>query len=252
MGAPKRISVAGCPVDMISLDEVVDELCQRIDQRRRTHVVFINAAKVVRCRQSPDLRAAVERADMLLADGVPIVWASRLRRTPLPGRVNGTDLMERMLATSAEHGYSVYLLGARPEVLQHVIAEIQNRYPRIKIVGFRHGYFSKADETNIVRDINESRPDLLLIGMSTPQKELWGDRHLHSLDVAVCQGVGGSFDVLAGLTTRAPLWMQHYGLEWFYRLLQEPRRLWRRYLETNCVFVWLVLVDLVAPRKNGA
>jgi N-acetylglucosaminyldiphosphoundecaprenol N-acetyl-beta-D-mannosaminyltransferase len=252
MGVPKRISVAGCPVDQISLDEVVGELCQRIDQRQRTHVIFINAAKVVRCQQSPDLRGAVERADMLLADGVPIVWASRLRRTPLPGRVNGTDLMERMLAVSTERGYSVYLLGARPEVLQRAIGEIQNRYPRLKIAGSRHGYFSEADETTIVRDINESRPDLLLIGMSTPQKELWGDRHLQSLNVPVCQGVGGSFDVLAGLTARAPLWMQHYGLEWFYRLLQEPRRLWRRYLETNCAFVRLVLVDLMASRKNGA
>jgi N-acetylglucosaminyldiphosphoundecaprenol N-acetyl-beta-D-mannosaminyltransferase len=252
MGAPRRIFVAGCPVDRISLDEVVSELCQRIDRRVRTHVIFINAAKVVRCQQLADLRTAVERADMLLADGVPIVWASRLRRTPLPGRVNGTDLMERMLAVSAERGYSVYLLGARPEVLQRAIAEIQNRYPRLKIAGFRHGYFSEADEANIVRDINECRPDLLLIGMSTPQKELWGDRHLHSLNVPVCQGVGGSFDVLAGLTTRAPLWMQRHGLEWFYRLLQEPGRLWRRYLETNCAFVRLVLVDLVASRKNDA
>lgn len=251
MGAPKRISVAGCLVDHISLDEVADELCQRIDQRRRTHVVFINAAKVVRCHQSPDLRAAVERADMLLADGVPIIWASRLRRTPLPGRVNGTDLMERMLAVSAERGYSVYLLGARSEVLQRTVAEIQNRYPSLKIAGFRNGYFSEEDETSVICGINESRPDLLLIGMSTPQKELWGDRHLHSLNVAVCQGVGGSFDVLAGLTTRAPSWMQRYGLEWFYRLMQEPRRLWRRYLETNCAFVWLVLVDLMTSRRNG-
>ncbi|MGO9273898.1 MAG: WecB/TagA/CpsF family glycosyltransferase, partial [Terriglobia bacterium] len=147
---PKRISVAGCPVDRISFEQVVRELCQRIEQRQRTHVVFVNAAKVVRYRQNPELRAVIERSDLLLADGLPIVWASKLRGSPLPGRVNGTDLMERMLAESAAHGYRVFLFGARPDVLQRSVAELRRRHPELQIAGFRHGYFGETDEAVII------------------------------------------------------------------------------------------------------
>lgn len=241
-----RVYVAGCPVDRISLDDAVRELGCRIEKKQRTHVVFVNAAKVVQFRKSPELRGAMTRADLLLADGVPVVWASRLQDFSLPGRVNGTDLMERMLAVSALRGYRVYLLGAQADVLEQAIAAIRNRYPGIEIAGYRHGYFSRDEEAGIVRQINQSRADLLFLGISTPTKELWGDSNLSSLNVAVCQGVGGSFDVLAGSVRRAPRWMQRAGLEWFFRLLQEPRRMWRRYLTTNSVFAWLVLGDFRA------
>jgi N-acetylglucosaminyldiphosphoundecaprenol N-acetyl-beta-D-mannosaminyltransferase len=243
---PSRVYVAGCPVDRISLDDAVRELSNRIEKHKRTHVVFVNAAKVVQFRKSPDLRGAMTRADLLLADGVPVVWASRLQNYSLPGRVNGTDLMERMLGVSAARGFRVYLLGAQADVLERTVASIRNRYPGIEIAGYRHGYFSHKDEPDIVRQINQSRADLLFLGISTPTKELWGDNYLSSLNVAVCQGVGGSFDVLAGEVRRAPRWMQRAGLEWFFRLCQEPQRLWRRYLTTNSAFAWLVLGDLLA------
>jgi N-acetylglucosaminyldiphosphoundecaprenol N-acetyl-beta-D-mannosaminyltransferase len=241
-----RVYVAGCPVDRISLDDAVRELSHRIEKHQRTHVVFVNAAKVVQFRKSPALRNAMTRADLLLADGVPVVWASRLQNASLPGRVNGTDLMERMLGVSAVRGFRVYLLGAQANVLERAIAAIRNRYPGIAIAGYRHGYFSRDEEPDIVRQINHSHADLLFLGISTPTKELWGDNYLSSLDVAVCQGVGGSFDVLAGTVPRAPRWMQRYGLEWFFRLCQEPQRMWRRYLTTNSAFIWLVLRDLPA------
>ena len=246
---PARICVAGCPVDKLSLEEAVKELCYRLELRIRTHVVFVNAAKVVRCRQHPALRDVLERADLLLADGVPVVWASRLLGVPLPGRVNGTDLMERMLRAAAERGYRVYLLGARREVVTRTVVEIERRYPGVQVVGFHHGYFQESEEEILAREINASGADLILLGMSTPHKEFWGDRNLPRLGVAVCQGVGGSFDVLAGVVGRAPVWMQRSGLEWFYRLLQEPGRLWRRYLETNSAFIWLVLTDLASAWK---
>lgn len=246
----RRICVAGCPVDRVSYTEVLRELCTRIERKQRTHVVFINAAKVVRYRQDNKLREAIDRANLLLADGVPIVWASRLKGNPLPGRVNGTDLMHGLLRESSERGYRVFLFGSRPEVLRRCAEEVSRLYPKIKVVGCRSGYFSSEQEENIVQQINKSRPDIVFVGMSTPQKELWGDRNLSTLNVAVCQGVGGSFDVLAGLVRRAPRWMQHCGLEWLFRLLQEPTRLWRRYLETNSAFVWFVLNDLVKSRKS--
>jgi N-acetylglucosaminyldiphosphoundecaprenol N-acetyl-beta-D-mannosaminyltransferase len=242
---PKRILLAGCPVDRISLADTLKDLCTRIERKKRTHVVFINAAKTVHYRHDAELCRAIDRADLLLADGVPIVWASKLTGADLPGRVNGTDLMEAMLGKAEEHGYRVFLLGAQPEVLKRCVQEVLRRHPMINIVGYRDGYFSQADEKQIVQQINESRADILFLGMGTPQKELWADRNLTFLNVSVCQGVGGSFDVLAGLVKRAPEWMQRCGLEWFFRFLQEPKRLWRRYLTTNLVFLWLVLRDAI-------
>lgn len=246
----ERISIAGCPVDKISFADVLHELSARIDQKRHTHVVFVNAAKVVRYHQDLDLRQAIDRADILLADGVPIVWASKLIGSPLPGRVNGTDLMDEMLRICSQRGYRVFLLGARLDVLRRTMREILRLHPQLKIAGYQDGYFDRRDEAEIVRQINESQADILLLGMSTPQKELWGDRNLPLLNVAVCQGVGGSFDVLAGVVRRAPSWMQRSGLEWLYRLLQEPRRLWRRYLKTNSAFILLVLIDMLASWKK--
>jgi exopolysaccharide biosynthesis WecB/TagA/CpsF family protein len=242
---PKRIRVARCPVDSISFPEVVNRLCERIEQRQRTHVVFVNAAKVVRYQGDSQLRAAIQGADFLLADGVPIVWASRLYGSSLPGRVNGTDLMYRMLRESADRGYRVFLLGARPEILQRCISEILRLYPTINIVGHRDGYFHPSEEEDVVSEINSTRADILFVGMPTPRKEIWGERHLNSLNIAVCQGVGGSFDVLAGLVKRAPERMQKCGLEWFFRFLQEPKRLWRRYLTTNASFLWFLFTDAI-------
>ncbi len=245
----ERIRVTGCPVDRLSFTETVAELCRRIDSDIRTHVIFINAAKIVRYSKNPPFRTIINRADLLLADGVAVVWAARLLRRPLPGRVNGTDLMEEMVAVAAERGYRVFFLGATPEVIVQVVGEFRRRHPNLKVAGYRDGYFRDEEHEAIIQEINRSGADLLLVGMSTPQKELWVDQNLNRLQVAVAQGVGGSFDVVAGVVSRAPRWMQHNGLEWFYRLLQEPRRMWRRYVETNSTFLWLVLRELLKSWK---
>ncbi|HYG97694.1 MAG TPA: WecB/TagA/CpsF family glycosyltransferase [Terriglobales bacterium] len=246
-----RLRVANCPVDALSFDQAVGEICRRMRVRQKTHIVFINAAKVVKYRSHPDLAAVVDGADLLLADGVPVVWASRLAGAPLPGRVNGTDLMERMVECCAELGFRVFFFGATQDVVAKTVEEFKRRHPQLQVAGFRNGYYRPEEEAAIVDQINQCHPDLLLLAMGTPQKELWAHRHLESLDVAVCEGVGGSFDVVAGVTRRAPRWMQVTGLEWFYRFLQEPRRMWRRYLVTNSMFVWLALVDAVRSRCVG-
>jgi len=243
-----RVQVAGCPVDVASFEEAVEEICLRIEQRRRTHIVFINAAKIAKYQRDSELRGVIDRADLLLADGVPVVWASRLLQRPLPGRVNGTDLMESAVAAAAQRGYRVFLLGAKPEVVAKTAEVFTKRHPGLQIVGTRSGYFRDEESPQVVREINASGADLLLIGMSTPRKEFWVDRHLSELEVSVAQGVGGSFDVAAGLVDRAPVWMQRSGLEWLHRLIQEPGRMWRRYLETNSMFLFLVLRDLVLRR----
>jgi N-acetylglucosaminyldiphosphoundecaprenol N-acetyl-beta-D-mannosaminyltransferase len=240
----RRIRVGGCPVDICSMEGAVEELCRRIDARVRTHVVFINAAKVVQYHENPALRSAVERADVLLADGMPIVWFSLGKRTPLPGRVAGVDLMDHMVAAAAERGYRVFFLGSKLEIVSRTVETFLRKYPALRVAGFRDGYFKMSDEEQVNAQINESKADLLFVGMSTPQKELWADRNLEKLGISVCQGVGGAFDIVAGITQRAPRWMQRAGLEWSYRLLQEPGRMWKRYLFTNLSFLALALRDL--------
>ena len=243
---PDRIRIAGCPVDSISFSETVEEMCRRLDARRKTHVVFINAAKVVKYASKPTLARAINRADLLLADGVPVVWASHLLGIALPGRVNGTDLMEKMVEVAAERGYRVFLLGATQPVIETAAQRFKEMHPTLNIVGVRNGYFSNRDSGEIIRQINDCKPDLVLLGMGSPQKEIWGDANLNSLNAVVCQGVGGSFDVIAGVTKRAPKWMQVYGLEWFYRFIEEPRRMWKRYLYTNTAFIYVVGRALVS------
>jgi N-acetylglucosaminyldiphosphoundecaprenol N-acetyl-beta-D-mannosaminyltransferase len=226
------------------MDAAVAELCRRIDSSIRTHIIFVNASKVVQYHNNAALRDAMERADLLFADGVPIVWFSKIKGAPLPGRVAGIDLMERMVAVAAERSYRVFFLGSKPEIVAKTVRRFRDRHPELQVAGFRDGYFTPAEESGIVSEINEGKTDLLLIGMSTPQKEFWADRNLGKLNVSICEGVGGGFDVIAGLTKRAPAWMQRMGLEWFYRLLQEPGRMWKRYVISNASFIWLAACDL--------
>jgi len=240
-----RFRIAGCPVDQSSMDNAVSELCRRVDSNVKTHVIFVNAAKVVQYRDNQVLRHVMDRAQVLLADGMPVVWLSHLKGTPLCERVAGVDLMVRMIEASAHKGYRVYFLGGRPAVVSKVANYFKERYPTLQVAGYRDGYFSPSEEPIINLEINRSRADIVLIGMSTPQKELWADRNIDKLHATVCQGVGGGFDVIAGVAKRAPNWMQRVGLEWFFRLIQEPGRMWKRYLFSNTSFIWLALCDLV-------
>lgn len=232
-------------MDCLSLAQAEEEICCRIRLGIKTHVVFINAAKVVKYRHDPALRDTIERAGLALADGVPVVWASWLYGRPLPGRVNGTDLMERLVARAAREGFRIFLLGGQPAIVEKTASEFKRRYPGLQVAGTQDGYFSESKNGDVIRRINDSDADLLFIAMSTPKKELWADAALDLLEAPVCQGVGGSFDIVAGCVKRAPRWMQRCGLEWFYRFLQEPARMGPRYLVTNPVFVFRVSWDAI-------
>jgi N-acetylglucosaminyldiphosphoundecaprenol N-acetyl-beta-D-mannosaminyltransferase len=246
----RRITVAGCPVDHFSLESALTEVRQRIDERIRTLVMFVNVFKVAEYHSNPALRLSMEGAEMLLADGTPIVWASRMLGKPLPGRVAGVDLMEAILGMCTERGYRVFLLGARQEVLLTAVETLTRRYPTLQIVGFRNGYFKDVEEDAVAEQINNSRADVLFLGMSSPRKELWASRNFKRLTVPVCQCVGGTFELIAGAKHRAPRWMQVCGLEWSYRLLQEPRRLWRRYLVSGVMVSRLVAAEVVQTWKH--
>jgi N-acetylglucosaminyldiphosphoundecaprenol N-acetyl-beta-D-mannosaminyltransferase len=242
--------ILGVPVAPVTMAEVV-EVCRRaIVTHERVSIGVVNAAKVVKMKDDPALRAAVLSSDIIVADGMSIVWAGRVLGSPLPERVAGVDLLQELLEVADRERFSVYLLGGRQEVVQEVARRVSARHSALRIAGIRHGYFTEAEEPAVVEAINAARPDLLFIGISTPKKELFTARWRSHLDVAVCHGVGGSFDVIAGQVRRAPSRFQALGLEWFYRLLQEPRRMWKRYLVTNTRFMCM-LVAAWARRQTA-
>jgi N-acetylglucosaminyldiphosphoundecaprenol N-acetyl-beta-D-mannosaminyltransferase len=242
-----RVNVLGCAVDALDLEGTVRRCLAMIagDGGRQ---VSVNTAKIVMAADDPSLAQTLAAAELASADGVPVVWAARALGQHLPGRVNGTDLMERLLSAAAADNLSVYILGSREEVLAQAIAKIQERYPGVRRVSSHHGYFTDAEEDSVVADINSARPDILFLAMGSPKKEEWLYRNWPRLEVGLAMGVGGSIDVLAGAQRRAPRWMQKGGLEWFYRLLQEPRRMWRRYLVGNSRFIWMLAREIVRRR----
>jgi N-acetylglucosaminyldiphosphoundecaprenol N-acetyl-beta-D-mannosaminyltransferase len=240
-----RVNICGYEVDKISLDDCVRYIDEAIPKHESCHIVLVNSAKIVKAKFDQELASIIRTADLVGADGVPVVWASKLLGEPLPGRVNGTDLMDRLIELAARRGYRLYLLGAKQEVITKAVSNLKNKYSNLKIAGFRNGYFcSEAEETQVVREIAASGADILLVGMGSPMKEKWVRRHVKQLSVPIIHGVGGSFDILAGFTRRAPRWMQQSGLEWFYRLCQEPRRMWKRYLFTNSMYIFLVFREI--------
>lgn len=242
-------NILGIPIDRMTLNECVQILESYIPERVPRQLVVVNAAKIVKARWDLELRQIIDSADLIGADGVPIVWASRLLGDPLPGRVNGTDLMEALVALAAAKGYRIYLLGSKPAIIEKTARKFQEQFPNLIIAGYRNGYFaSQAEEDQAVTDIVAAQADILLVGMGTPMKEKFVRRHILRLNVPIIHGVGGSFDIVGGITKRAPLWMQKSGLEWLYRVYQEPGRMWRRYLVTNSIFIWLLVVALVKKR----
>ncbi len=237
--------ILGVPIDALTMEEVLDRVDKAIVGRGRLQIGVVNAAKLVNMRRDPALRADVLSCNLILADGVSVVWASRLLGRPLPERVAGIDLMLGMLRRGNQNNYRVYCLGATEGVLAAAVARITADYPRVRLVGRHHGYFTSQEEPGLVAAIADAKPDTLLVGMSSPKKERFLGRWEGQLGVPVCHGVGGSFDVLAGMVRRAPLAWQRLGFEWLYRVKQEPRRLWRRYLITNSVFCTIVAWALI-------
>jgi N-acetylglucosaminyldiphosphoundecaprenol N-acetyl-beta-D-mannosaminyltransferase len=238
----------GLNVDAVTLTEAV-AICERaLTTRQRLLVGVVNAAKVVKLNADQSLRESLLECDLLLADGQSVVWASRFLGRPLPERVAGIDLFESLLDLANRQGYRVYLLGATANVLATLEEVIRVRWPGIKVAGSRDGYFKAVEGVEIAADIASSGADMLFLGMGTPAKELFLARYADGLGVPIMHGVGGSFDVLAGVTRRAPDRWQRWGMEWAYRLLQEPRRLWRRYLVTNTAFLFLLLGERIRQR----
>jgi len=214
--------------------------------------VAINAAKLVAMQRDPELREIVAACDLVSADGQAVVWASRLLGDPLPARVAGIDLMHELLGLSERKGYRVFVLGAKKDVLEQAVANAREMYPGLQLAGARDGYFDDDEAATVAEEIRAAAPDILFVAMPSPKKEYWLARYGKLIGVPFVMGVGGAVDVLAGQTRRAPRWLQRAGLEWLYRLLQEPRRMVGRYLIGNLRFCMLVLRHLVLGRPRQA
>jgi N-acetylglucosaminyldiphosphoundecaprenol N-acetyl-beta-D-mannosaminyltransferase len=235
-----RVEFLGTPVDVLTLEETVTEAVLAMRNRGRCQHVALNVAKFVKMRSDAELWRDVVESDIVGIDGMGIVWGARILGITVKERVAGIDLFERLLEVCARERFRPYFLGAREDVLEKAISSLQRRLPTLRIAGWRHGYFSSNQENAVIQAIQEAGPDCLFIAMPTPHKERLLAKFRKGLDVPFIMGIGGSLDVIAGVVKRAPPAMQALGLEWLYRLAQEPRRMFWRYLSTNATFTFLL------------
>lgn len=235
----KRYKVINTYIDAVSMDETVEIVEKIIEEGVPTQHVVVNAYKVNLMEEDDELRTIVNACPLINADGASIIWAAKVLGIPITERVTGCDLFQRLVEVAAEKNYKIYLFGAKEDVVTKVKCVLEKQYPTIQIVGFRNGYFTKEDEPEIVKNMSESGADMMFVAFSSPKKEYWIKEHLEQINIPFVMGVGGSFDIVAGRTKRAPVWMQKCGLEWFYRFIQEPGRMWKRYIIGNIRFVIL-------------
>lgn len=238
---PERLDLFGAPLDPLTMDDLLDRAERAMVTRASLVHVSLNVAKLVNMRSDRQLDEDVRRGDVVTADGMGVVWGARMLGLPVPERIAGVDLMDRLLGLCAERGYRPFILGAEESVLRRAAANLTARHPGLRFAGLRNGYFRADEEEGIAHQIRDSEADCLFVAISSPKKERFMKAHGPAMGVPFVMGVGGAVDVAAGLVSRAPVWMQRCGLEWFFRLCQEPRRMWRRYLVTNALFgFWLL------------
>lgn len=227
-------------MDVASMDDTVSTIQRAITAGRFTQHVVVNVAKLVNMRDDVQLRESVQSCDIINIDGMGVVLGARFLGHPVPERVAGVDLFHQLLKMSESNQFSVFLLGAKDDVVSKTATTLHMLYPELRIAGYHHGYFWD-DEATLVEKVRASGAQLLFVAITSPKKENFINRWRDQLGVDFVMGVGGTFDVVAGKVKRAPKWMQNYGLEWLYRIIQEPSRMWKRYLITNCKFAVLLL-----------
>lgn len=245
-----RCKLLGCPLDLLRPEEVLWRIRQAIRTGNSLRIEGLNVAKIIRARADLSLMRALEEAEVVHLDGVGVAFGGRILGYKLPPKRTGCDLMLDLLELAAREGYRVYFLGGPREVVSEMVGKLRNRFSDLIVVGARDGFFRPDEEIIVVDEIRSKRVDILFVGISSPKKELFVKRWWKSVDVKVSIGVGGSFDVLSGRMRRAPLYMQHMGMEWLFRLLQEPNRLAYRYLSTNTIFAALLIRELLGFGAN--
>src|SRR5580658_2420636 len=241
------IAILGVPFDNVTTAEAVAAIEEMVASRRPHYLVTANVDFLVQAQSDVELRHILTEAHLVLCDGTPVLWASRLLGNRLPERVAGSDLAPVLLKVAAEKGYRVFLLGATPDTVEQAASRLKSEHPSLMLAGYYSPPFNallKMDHEEIKRRVREARPDLLFVAFGCPKAEKWIAMHYRELGVPLVAGVGATIDFLAGRMKRAPLWMQNAGMEWMFRLASEPRRLFRRYAKDLCVFAWRIVAQL--------
>jgi N-acetylglucosaminyldiphosphoundecaprenol N-acetyl-beta-D-mannosaminyltransferase len=245
------ITLMGCRIDNLSMEETLGRIEEFIRSGKPHQHVVVNVDKLVKASRDEELRRIINACALVNVDGMPVVWASRLLGKPLKERVAGVDLFEALMRRASERGWRVFLLGARAEVVASVADTYRRRYPELVIAGWRDGYWQgEAEEALVAEQVRASGADLLFVAIGSPKKEQFLGRGQETMRIPFAMGVGGTFDVAIGRVRRAPRWMQRAGLEWFYRFLQEPRRMFRRYFIEDMVFIWLLIKEAAHMRRH--
>lgn len=235
----QRVSFLGLKMDKVDMDQTLIWMENAIAKRRPQYISTLNAALLVWAQRDSFLKETYLKANLVTVDSTVVYYALKLLGTPIPEPLEACHIMFQFIKRNYKKGYRFYFLGAKPEIIKKAVEKLQTDYIGIQIAGYHHGYFNPDTALEIAKEIKRIRPDCLFVGMSSPLKEVFLKKHLLDMQVPISLGVGGGIDILAGQYRWAPAWIRRLGLAWVYRLLSEPRRMWKRYLITNTIFLWL-------------
>jgi N-acetylglucosaminyldiphosphoundecaprenol N-acetyl-beta-D-mannosaminyltransferase len=242
MNMKQRVPFLNTFYDNLTIKQTLKIIKNAIYNNEHIHHTVINANKVVLLQRDLELRNSVNSADIINVDGAGVVLGAKILGKPIKERVTGIDLMREILEMAHKENFKIYFLGANEDVLNKLIELYSAKYSKNIIAGYRNGYFSSEEELQIVEQITKSKPQILFVAMPSPKKEIFLYKYRDNFKIInFIMGVGGSFDVMSGKVNRAPIWLQKLGMEWFYRLIQEPKKMWKRYLIGNISFIYLIL-----------
>ncbi|MFQ3549752.1 MAG: WecB/TagA/CpsF family glycosyltransferase [Armatimonadota bacterium] len=242
------VEILGVKIDIIDMYRAVEQVCSFVQSGTAHIIVTADAYNIVTCKNDPEFKKIVNNADLVTADGAGILKGSKILGCPIPYKVSGIDLLEEICKTASKEGFGVYLLGAAPTIAEKAAEKLKEKYPGLIISGVRDGYFTETDEEKIVNEIKSSGAKVLFVGMGIPKQEKWISKHLDNLGVSVAMGVGGSFDVISGNIQRAPKWMQKHGLEWLYRIIKDPKKIYK--VSVLPKFVMMVYKEKLFGKKG--
>lgn len=255
MSVPRRIALLGVEIDDLVFEEFAACLSERIRTRIPGYIVTPNTDHVCRCGRDPKFKDAYEGAAYVLVDGVPLMWAARLLGVPLREKLSGSDMLPKLAELAAREGFSVYFLGGMPGTAQKTALRFKERFPALDLAGWdcpEMGFEKKPKLLRATLDkLRAAKPDICFVGLGCPKQEYWMQENLAESGATVMIGIGGAFDFESGRVRRAPRWLQSIGCEWLWRLLHEPRRLWRRYLVEDLIFFRLLWNDWRKYRRAG-
>ncbi|MCA9398332.1 MAG: WecB/TagA/CpsF family glycosyltransferase [Candidatus Omnitrophica bacterium] len=247
----KRIDICGVPVSSTNLTNACQAVDSWIQQKKKSYVCVAPVSTVVDCQRDQDYRKVVLGADMVTPDGMPLVWLAKLSGDKFIQRTYGPDFMQAFCDYGRQKGRRHFLYGGEEKTCQQLINVLKQKFPDIEIVGYYSPPYRPAhfqEEQKVIDQINRSQADVLWVGLGSPKQDFWMVEHRDRLDVPVIVGVGAAFDFIAGIKPQAPKWMQKSGLEWFFRLCSEPKRLWKRYLIGNTLFICYLVKDFFRKR----